>query len=500
MRILLTNSPAYIKDMNRHFSYGRFGCTMRIPYSLGGKNATKVKDHYTPYPWSLGYASAILKRDTKETIKAIDAQARDYNEEDFIKAVKDFKPGLMVVELPTISFSLCMDILRELKKKSKFTLIITGLHASGLPVEVMKKYSFIDYVIKGDYGLPLLKFIETNGSVNKVYNLYYRKGRAIKKSKAKMEFVNFDSLPYPDREDLPCEHYHDFEIAGKPTIHIVTSRSCPFMCSYCNVRVFWPSGFYWKRSVKNIVDEMEYVKEKHGAKQIYFDDDIMTFDRERMVDFANEILKRKLKIPWAFMGSIHIDEKLMKLLVKAGAIGLKFGVESTNPETLKNINKAWVSEEKVRKFVKMCKKYGVYTHGDFIVGLPQDNKESLERTLKLMIDLDLDSAQIYTAQPLPGTPFYYQAKKNGWLVAKDWTEYDGSFSSPVSYPWLKKEEIEAISIKMQKEWTFSAFKNYFKSPSRAFRYLKGKGFFYTIKKVKVLLKKRNQDHVFVPGT
>lgn len=503
MKILLINSPSYFLKFNpnRQFSYGRFGCSDPIPNELGGRTASAVKDHYVPYPWSLGYASALLKRETSHTVKAIDAQAKDFSEKDFIAEVKKFNPDIMIAELPTISFSLCMDLLVQLKKKQKFTLIVTGLHASGIPEEVMREYPFIDLIIKGDYALSLLEYLEKGKPSRSISNLTFRQGRKIVSTHFISPTVDFDWMPYPDREDLPVTDYHDFEIAGKPTVHIVTSRGCPFTCSYCNARVFWNKGFYWKRSVKNVVDEMEYVQKKYGAKQIYFDDDIMTHDQERMVEFAKEIIKRNLKIPWTFMGDINISEKLMKLLVKAGAKGLKFGVESINPEALKDVKKAWITKEKVEAFVKVCKKYNLWVHGDFIVGLPQDTKETIKEMIKFAVQLDLDTAQIYSAQPLPGTPFYFQAKEKGWLVAKKWTDYDGNYISPVSYPWFSKKEIEEMLREFKQKWEHEAVKQYLKNPWRLIRYFKGRGFSYTVKKIKTIVKKWfTREHIFVAGT
>lgn len=505
MKVLIINSPCYFLkyDKNRQFSYGRFGCSDPIPYELGGRYATAVKDHYVPYPWALGYASVLLKRDTKHQIKAIDCQAQDFSEKDFVDAITEFKPDVLVFELPTITFEYCMEMIRSLKKELGFVLIVTGLHASGIPLEVMNKYSFIDYIIKHDYALQLLKFAKYNFQKTKaplVPLLFYRgKGRIIA-SKTKLKIVPLDSLPYPDRDDLPPEYYHDLEVAGKPTIHMVTSRGCPFTCSYCNVRVFFDKGFYWKRSVKSVIDEMEFVKKKYGAKQIYFDDDIMTHNQGWMEEFSHEILRRGLKLPWTFMGDINIKEELIKRMVKAGACGMKFGVESINPETLKNITKTWITKEKVKKFVDMAKKNGLWVHGDFIVGIPGDTKESLEEMIKFAINLDLNTAQIYSAQPLPGTPFYDQCKENGWLVAKRWDEYDGNWFSPVSYPQFSKEEIERMLKKFKTDWEMATVKKFIYKPWRLFRYLKGRGLAYTLKKINTVLKTREKSHLYIAGT
>ncbi|MBN1263813.1 MAG: radical SAM protein [Candidatus Pacebacteria bacterium] len=505
MKILVINSPAYFLkyDRNRQFSYGRFGCSDPIPHELGGRYATAVKDHYVPYPWALGYASALLKRDSRHQIKALDCQAQDFSEEDFAELVEDFLPDVLVFDLPTITFEFCMELIKPLKKKFGFKLILVGLHASGLPRETMRDYPAVDYVIKNDYGLQLLKFAKYNfdpKKADRVPLLFYRQGKRILASKAEMKWIPFDDLPYPDREDLLMDQYHDLEVMGKPTIHLVTSRSCPFTCSYCNVRVFFPQGFYWKRSIKSVIEEMEFLKEKMGANQLYFDDDIMTHDQKWMINFSKEILKKGLKIPWSLMGDINLKEETIKMMVKAGACGMKFGVESINPKTLKNITKTWVSKEKVYNFVKMAKKHGLWLHGDFIVGIPGDNRESMEEMIKYAIDLDLNTAQIYSAQPLPGTPFYQQAVKNKWLVAKKWDEYDGNYLSPVSYPDFPKEEIEEMLRKFKTEWEMAAVKKFVQQPWRLLRYARGRGIPYTLKKIITVLKKGRKDHLYIAGT
>jgi len=109
MRVLLTNSPSYIKDPDKRFTYGsRFGCVVPLP-------AEHRVTFYTPYPWSLGYASAILKRDTDHKVKALDAQAKILDDREFMREVDKFKPDLVVAQLPTVSFSLMMEVLQEVK-------------------------------------------------------------------------------------------------------------------------------------------------------------------------------------------------------------------------------------------------------------------------------------------------------------------------------------------------------------------------------------------------
>jgi len=311
----------------------------------------------------------------------------------------------------------------------------------------MKEHKVIDFALIGEYELiikDLLDALEGKKKLKNIPNILYRdngKVRMTRRSKDPFLGIKFDSLPFPDREDLPVEDYHDMEINGSPNAQMLTSRGCPFQCKFCCTTIMWPGGAYWQRSPENVVDEMVYVRKKYKVKSVYFDDDVVF--PNMILGISKELKERGLDIPWTFMGSIHISEDVIKKAVDAGCIGLKFGIESINPEALGGINKTWVKREKVKKFVEMCKKYNLFTHGTFIVGLPNDSRKGILETLKFAMELDLDSFQVYAAVPLPGSPFYKEAKKNGWIVNHEWIYFNGDHPN-ISYPWLSKEEIENL--------------------------------------------------------
>lgn len=431
MRVLITNSPAYIEDMNRRFTYGsRFACIVPVPYKY------KIS-LYTPYMWSMGYASSLLKRDTTYKVKVIDAQARMMNDKEFKRAVKRYSPDVVIADLPTISFDYTMKLFKELKEDLGFKLIVTGLHVTGLPKETKRDYPFIDTILTGEYELVLKDFLE---------------GKKIKAMKNPFRNIDFDSLPYPDRKDMPPEQYHDMEVNLGLSIQMLTSRGCPSQCTFCNSTVYWKGGYYWQRKAEKVVDEMEYVWNKFNPKSIYFDDDIV---KPNMLDgISGEIKKRGLDIKWVFMGDIHIPEKTLRKCASAGCIGLKFGIESINPKVLKSINKSWVRKGLVEKFVKLCKELKLFTHGTFMVGLPNDTKESLLKTMDFFKKLDLDSFQMYTTVAIPGSPFYNQAKRNGWIYKDKWENYDGNIPM-MNYPHLSNEELKELTDK------WSAFRHHF---------------------------------------
>ena len=127
---------------------------MRIP-----KNENR-KDHYLPYPFFLAYSSALLKHNGNFEVKAVDACALDFDEIAFTDYIKSYKPDILVMEVPTISFPLVMDVIGRLKEIMDFTLVISGAHVTALTKEVMNKYAFIDYCLLGEYELSLNELVE----------------------------------------------------------------------------------------------------------------------------------------------------------------------------------------------------------------------------------------------------------------------------------------------------------------------------------------------------
>lgn len=140
------------------------------------------------------------------------------------------------------------------------------------------------------------------------------------------------------------------------------------------------------------------------------------------------------------------------LVKKSGFVGVKFGIETISPETLKGIGKNFVNLQKAKQLREWCRTLDIWTHAAYTFGLPGDNKEKAEATIKFAFELDTDSAQFSIATPFPGTPFYEEAKRNGWLITSDWTRYDGSNFSVVSYPWMSAEEIEKAFRKASIDW------------------------------------------------
>jgi len=498
MKILLANPPAYLYNDSRHFiqagsrwSFSMIDCPKDKHY----------REHYLPYPFFLGYASSLLKRELSDEVKirAVDFCALDCDEKEFLNFTLMFKPDIIVTEIPTLSFPLFMKTLAQVKEKLPYVKIfVAGPHISALYNEVLQVYNFIDVALIGEYEVTLLNIIKILVKKGELLprDLGRVRGVAFKLDNnrtfftGRMRILNLDELPFPDREDFDIKLYHDFEITGKPTIQMLASRGCPFNCSFCISRhVIYNNSYYVIQDLVKILEEMNYVKYKLKAKQVYFDDETMVANKKFIRKFCQLIIKEKLDLPWACMGDVTLDYDTLKLMTKAGCVGIKFGVETISSKALNMVHKSFINVSRVIKFREWCRRLGLWTHATYMIGLPGDTIDGILATIKFSLKLNTESAQFSIATPFPGTPFFELCKHNNWLITYDWTMYDGANFAVVSYPCLPKEIIEALHKFVNKTWEQHMLWRAVRDPNYAIRALKGRSPRYIVHRVTTALKR-----------
>lgn len=492
MKILLSNIPAYIKDPERHYNGAgsqRWSATYKI--RKGDPGAAEWK--YMEYPFNIGYSTALLKRDTDWTVKAWDPCVLDLDVNDFRSYVKSYSPDILLVEVPTVAFPLMLPILGDLKKEVGFKLAISGPHITGIPEDMMNEYKFIDFGLVGEYELTLRELVNNYSKFpsgfDEIHGLAFRQGDSVKINQRRMLIDPLDQLPFPDREDLPAQRYEDAVFADTPCIQMLSSRGCPVGCTFCvPIQTMFASSMYRRRSPKEIVDEMILVKEKYGARQVYFDDDTMVINKKHVQAVCQEIIDRKVDLPWSCMGDITIAEDALKMMADAGFCGIKFGVDSVTPQALKAVHKGTVTTDKVTAFVQKCKSLGIKTHASFVVGLPSDTREGVYNMVDYALHLGVDNAQFSIATPFPGTPFFEEAKAKGWLRTYDWTQYDGERTAVLNYPNLSSKEIEELRQYAVDTWFKHMVKTTIKNPKNMMLQIRRRGLKGSISGIKAVMK------------
>ena len=407
--------------------------------------AARTRGRVLRAPDWLAYATAILEEDGLET-ELYDFPALGWDKQKLVSLVKEKKPDFVVLDSTTPSIYSDIECARLVKDNCKAKVIMVGPHISALPEQtLLLAKGFVDVACIGEYDYTVKDIIENFDSLDSVKGIaYYRNGKAVITAPRPL-IENLDELPFPAWHQLDLLKYFD---GGKlyPYVDIISGRGCPNRCIFC----LWPQVMhglrYRFRSPKNVVDEIEYdlkICPKARQGEFFFEDDTFTVNRERAIEICEEILRRNLKITFSVNARADsADEKMFKIMKKAGCRELLVGFESGVQEILDKAHKNITLDDSCR-FMELAKKEKLQVHGCFVVGLPGETEETAKKTIDFALSLDCDTVQFSGAVPFPGTEFFRLAEENGWLKTHDWQMWlgKGEQKGVVDYPGISEERI-----------------------------------------------------------
>ncbi|MBA7701331.1 Anaerobic magnesium-protoporphyrin IX monomethyl ester cyclase [subsurface metagenome] len=244
---------------------------------------------------------------------------------------------------------------------------------------------------------------------------------------ARSKNIDLDSLPFLAYHLLPWRRYKPHPPHGRalPFATIITSRGCPYQCSYCSKPVF--GNKFRGQSSERVVDEVAYYKDRFGIKEFAFYDDVFTLDKKRAFAIADNIIKRDLKICWTCEARVNlVDKELLRHMRQAGCYAIAYGIESASQEILDILNKG-ITLEQIEEAIRITREVGMQTVGYFMIGSPGENLETIRKTIQFAKKLKLDFAQFAITTPFPGTELYnlYLRDKGGVIPWENFV-YDGS--------------------------------------------------------------------------
>jgi anaerobic magnesium-protoporphyrin IX monomethyl ester cyclase len=456
-----------------------------------GSRWPHIRDHsegnYLPFPFFLAYAASLLQ---KHGIQAamIDAIAEQTGEDAFIERLSREDFDILVTETSTPSFFYDLNILRRISSLQK-PIVLCGPHAEIYQPEFLEQHPFIDFVLFGEYEfslLELIKQLERGKSLSGIPGLIWRNGGKAIKNQARPPF-DINLLPWPNRQGLPMEKYWDLPgDIPHPSAQMLASRGCPFGCSFCLwPQVMYQGNHYRVRDIEDTVDEMEYLVKEKGFKSVYFDDDTFNVGRDRMLKFCQAIKQRGLEAtPWAIMARADLmDREILSQMKSAGLWAVKYGVESCVQELVEKYRKD-MNLAKTAETIKMTKDLGIKTHLTFCFGVSGETRESIQRTIDFALRQDPDSIQFSILTPFPGTRLFEELDKEGRILTKDWSRYDGHYSCVFQPENLSIEELELAKRRAYHLWADAKRKKRgFAGDLERFKaYLKKYGLSYSIRK------------------
>ena len=268
-----------------------------------------------------------------------------------------------------------------IKKRFPVPILLGGSQVSAMP-EAMLVHPAIDFVIQGEGERPfveLLKILKSGKNFKKVSNLGYKKNGRVVFNPRKGNFP-IGTLPFPDLSDLPQGHYL-FE--KKPLCFIITSRGCPYRCTFCSVHKTF--GYQCRRrSAENILSEIKQ-RYQEGYRVFDFEDDNLTFDRKEMTDLCGKLIRTfpPKDIQLLAMNGVcywTLDSTILKLMRRAGFTHLNLSLVSTNTSLLKTVHRP-NPLRKYRDVVEKAVAIGFKVVAYQILGLPGDTLPSMIKTL-----------------------------------------------------------------------------------------------------------------------
>jgi radical SAM superfamily enzyme YgiQ (UPF0313 family) len=393
----------------------------------------------------LAYLAAVSEERGDE-VCLFDADVED---ESITEVVARFNPDIVGITANTPQVKSAWRTAQTIKTVKDVPVVLGGPHVSVLPAETIQ-HPEVDIVVRGEgetVWVKLCNIIE-NGLANKpnftAQDLldpqaghldgllgisYYTNDGKEHHNPEHPTIADLDTLPFPAYQFFKMDRYTNLQpatdaIDGAKSFSVMTSRGCPYRCTFCSQSIM---PIKWRaRSPESVLAEWQHLVHNLGAQEIGVLDDSANIQVDRLEKIANLIIEHNVNhIPWIFVNGIRANLATKELLRKLKQAGLKrvaFGVESGDPDILLSIDKK-IDHDTIRLAFKNAKAVNLETIGFFIIGLPGETEESMEKTINFACEVDPMIANFSMMTPYPGTKVWEIVKRQGNLLLNDWEDY-----------------------------------------------------------------------------
>jgi hopanoid biosynthesis associated radical SAM protein HpnJ len=392
------------------------------------------------YPTWLAQPAALVPNS-----RVVDAPADELSVDQCREIARGF--DLVIMHTSTPSFPTDARFAELLKLDNPNVLIgMIGAKTMVDPTGSLQATTALDFVCREEFDYTC-KDVASGIPLRDVRGLSYRgeDGKVVHNGPRAI-IENMDELPFVApvyKRDLKVENYF-IGYLKHPYVSFYTGRGCRSKCTFC----LWPQTVgghrYRVRSAANVIEEVRWIKENMPeVKEVMFDDD--TFTDSANLPRVEEIARGmgQLGMTWSCNARANVPYNTLKVMKENGLRLLLVGYESGDDEILHNIKKG-LRTDIARRFTADCRKLGIVIHGTFILGLPGETTQTIEKTIEFAKQINPHTIQVSLAAPYPGTTLYNQAVQNGWLRENsdlNLVNEKGVQLAAISYPHLSKEEI-----------------------------------------------------------
>jgi anaerobic magnesium-protoporphyrin IX monomethyl ester cyclase len=382
-------------------------------------------------PLGIAYIASYLRANTRVEVNILDATFHQSHKQ-IRSSIELEKPDIVGIFTDTIMFSDAMKVAEYARDNDAF-VVMGGPHVTVLPETVIDHVD-VAVIGEGEYTFTeIVKRFKTSNfeSIEGVW--LKRKGSIKKNPRRSSKNRTLDEFPFPAFDLLEMDKYVEYWSyldsvdTGLKGTTMITSRGCPFKCTYCQPtldNVFGKKLLH--RSPDNVVEEMRILKRMYEIDGIFFHDDTLTVDKKWLAEFCHILEKERLGLLWGCNSRIDtVNGEIMKMMNRAGLRNIHFGIESGVQRVLDKVYKKAIRLEDIKGVINEASKIGIHTLGFFMFGAPSETIEEIEATIELSRSLDLDEATFSITTPLIGTYLYEMIKgDNRYTISDDYADFN----------------------------------------------------------------------------
>lgn len=373
-------------------------------------------------PLGILYVATHLARALPECrVKVVDSASPDMPYEELNRIIKDFAPDLVGISTYTHTIIDALKVARLAKAAFPATHVCMGGHHLNHYARETLTHECVDSVVVGEGEkkfTELARLLIGGHPPSGIPGVFHRGNIALLDAMGPSDrfLPEISDLPVPDRTFLDAHHYYNVLTIGKKMTTIVSSRGCPFTCTFC------PQGRepYRARSARDVAEEMTELKAL-GYTDFFFAEDTFNISARKVAEFCEELIRRDLGVGWCCKCRIHgITQELLSLMREAGCYLINYGVETGTDEGLAQLQKGTTTGE-IRQVVAWTKAAGIKSMAYFMIGHPfEKNALDVLKNIRFLISLDPDYCNINTVNPVPFTPLFDQAVAKGFCCYEPW--------------------------------------------------------------------------------
>jgi radical SAM superfamily enzyme YgiQ (UPF0313 family) len=360
-------------------------------------------------PIGLYYIAALLIENGFDTKIINLADSKDDPVKTFKKIIATEQPDIIGFSVINPNRWNAMDCARAARKiLPDVTLVFGGPTPTFLADHLLSTCPDINFIVAGEGEITFLELViklenEENGSFENINGIVFKKNGRLFKTSPRQPVEALDTLVHPSK-------YFVYQ-------HLAMSRGCPGKCTFCGSPKFWGNSNLRFHSPKWFADEIQTLV-KNGFTHFYISDDTFIMDKQRVIEFCDLIIDRKIDITWHAISRVDfIDADILFAMRKAGCNLLSFGVESGSEKIRKTLGKP-IKQEKIREAFSLTTSYGILPRAYFIYGSPGETDETIQESIDLLNSIRPLSAIFYMLVLFPGTHLY-QSAVNKHLVTDD---------------------------------------------------------------------------------